>query len=178
MYKGAPKLYKCLRMYTDDPNSRLEEITTVPQSNVGCPSPQILAHEGGLLLAYLIQSKPPFWGPGAQPDTYALIRFVWPQAHLFGPPNDEAMNGHPLYVKGLHAYSCYQVFNSPWIRIMEQRNSVHPAHRPESFKDLVHYIFTFHDSTFECVAKSFEVKILSLQEQVAREFSNEFHPAW
>jgi len=34
-------------------------------------------------------------------------------------------------------------------------NSVHRCHDPETFKALTHYIFTFHDSTFECVAASF-----------------------
>jgi hypothetical protein len=165
-------------MYLDDPHSRLEEITTLPQCNVGSPSPQIFAHEHGLLLAYLIRSKPPFWGPEAEPDTYALIRFGMIQAHYFGPPNDEAISGHPLYKKGLSSYSCYQVINSPWIRIMEQRNSVHPSHRPEGYNGLIHYIFTFHDSTFECIARSLSVQILSEQSQVSDEFAREFQPSW
>jgi hypothetical protein len=34
-------------------------------------------------------------------------------------------------------------------------NSVHPHHDREGFARLRHYVFAFHDSTFECVARSF-----------------------
>jgi hypothetical protein len=33
-------------------------------------------------------------------------------------------------------------------------NSVHEHHRPEYFAGLNPYVFPFHDSTFECVARS------------------------
>jgi hypothetical protein len=32
---------------------------------------------------------------------------------------------------------------------------VHEHHNPEGFARLNHYVFAFHDSTFECVARSF-----------------------
>jgi hypothetical protein len=32
-------------------------------------------------------------------------------------------------------------------------NSVHYRHDPERFRVLNHYILSFHDSTFECVAE-------------------------
>jgi hypothetical protein len=38
-------------------------------------------------------------------------------------------------------------------------NSVHPYHDPKQFEELNHYVFTFHDSTFECVARGLEVTI-------------------
>ncbi len=39
-------------------------------------------------------------------------------------------------------------------------NSVHPRHTPEWFFERKrHFIFAFHDSTFECVAESFEVEV-------------------
>lgn len=62
--------------------------------------------------------------------------------------------------------------------MMEQRNSVHPFHSPEGYKSLVHYIFTFHDSTFECVSKSLEARILARSESIAEEFAKEFRPFW
>jgi hypothetical protein len=39
-------------------------------------------------------------------------------------------------------------------------NSVHPYHRPEAFADLHHYVFAFHDSTFECIARGFNATLL------------------
>jgi hypothetical protein len=38
-------------------------------------------------------------------------------------------------------------------------DSVHKMHDPEGFELLEHYIFTFLDSTFECVAESFESQV-------------------
>ncbi len=40
---------------------------------------------------------------------------------------------------------------------MARMNSVGPYHAPENYTPLNHYIFTFHDSMFECLAKSFEI---------------------
>jgi hypothetical protein len=49
----------------------------------------------------------------------------------------------------------FKVDQSSLVRGLERMNSVHRCHDPETFKALTHYIFTFHDSTFECVAASF-----------------------
>ena len=38
-------------------------------------------------------------------------------------------------------------------------NRVHEHHRPERYAELRHYVFAFHDSTFECVARGFDVTV-------------------
>jgi hypothetical protein len=38
-------------------------------------------------------------------------------------------------------------------------NSVHPYHRAERYERLQHLIFAFHDSTFECVCQTFDVRV-------------------
>src|SRR5262245_11285948 len=76
---------------------------------------------------------------------------------MFGPPNDEAFYGHPLAARGLHPYGTFQVEHSSWIRQLERMNSVHPRHRPDMFRRLKHYVFAFHDSTFECIAEGHRV---------------------
>ena len=39
-------------------------------------------------------------------------------------------------------------------------NSVHPYHNKEQFfKNERHIVLTFHDSIFECIAQSFEIRI-------------------
>lgn len=46
------------------------------------------------------------------------------------------------------------MINSDWIQEMERRNSVHPRHDKARFLEgLIHYIITFHDSTFECLSR-------------------------
>jgi len=75
-----------------------------------------------------------------------------------GSPNDEVFHGHPLYGKGLGGYQPLVVEYSPWIKELEAINSVHSGYRPERWRTFHHYIFGFHDSTFECVAESFTVE--------------------
>jgi hypothetical protein len=38
-------------------------------------------------------------------------------------------------------------------------NSVHPDHDPERFRSSKHYVLSFHDSTFECVADGYTVEL-------------------
>ncbi len=73
-------------------------------------------------------------------------------------PNDEAISGHPLYAKGLKPYGAYRVEESRWLAELGKRNSVHPYHEKSKFlAGKTHYIFTFHDSTLEAIAKDFSV---------------------
>ncbi len=48
--------------------------------------------------------------------------------------------------------------NSRWLKELEAINSVHRIYRPESWRDRNHFVFWFHDSTFECVARSYKVE--------------------
>ena len=89
-------------------------------------------------------------------ETMAVVRFVGCRAHMFGPPNDEAFAGHPLAGRGLRPYGAFLVQNSSWLRGLERMNAVHPRHNPERFRELKHFVLTFHDSTFECIARGAE----------------------
>jgi hypothetical protein len=81
-----------------------------------------------------------------------VVRFPLCTFLAFGAPNDEALGGHPLGLCGLRHYSVHEVLGSSLIRELERRNSVHPRHDPESYlPGRRHYVFTFQDSTLECV---------------------------
>jgi hypothetical protein len=85
-------------------------------------------------------------------DESAIIQFPLVKTFQFGSPNDETLGGHPLAKLGLKYYSVHRIENSPWIAELERRNSMHPNHNKDRFlKDTVHYVFTFQDSTLECV---------------------------
>jgi len=131
----------------------LSRLHDVPKADPGAPDPMVFAREGRLLLAYWQIDDSPHSTTTAP---LAIVRFTRPRLHIFGPPNDEAMSGHPLAARGLQPYSAFRVDDSSLIRSLERMNSVHPRHDPKSFQSLSHYIFTFHDSTFECVAESFQ----------------------
>jgi hypothetical protein len=85
-------------------------------------------------------------------DRFVIVHFPLCTHVAFGAPNDEALSGHPLYGRGLEFYSVHRVVESSLIELLEHRNSVHPQHnRARYLQDLTHYIFTFQDSTLECV---------------------------
>ena len=50
---------------------------------------------------------------------------------------------------------------------MEKRNRVHYRHDPSRYAKLSHFIFTFHDSTFECVAESLKSGVKASSEVAA-----------
>jgi len=150
-------------MYTVDELDSIVELTDVPQSDVGAPCPMVLCTEEKLLLAYFRQfplneeelASAREGGEYEKDEACLLVKFdVW-YAYMFGPPNDEAIHGHPLAHRGLQPYAVFEVRKSSWVRGLEKMNRVHRFHKPERFEKLRHFIFTFHDSTFECVAPGF-----------------------
>jgi hypothetical protein len=97
-------------------------------------------------------------GVESSKEPAAVISFDRPSIHTFGPPNDEAFSGHRLASKGLRPYGAFEILNSQWIRQLEKVNSVHPRHDPIRYMEgKRHFILTFHDSTFECVARSYSI---------------------
>lgn len=151
-------------MYEVDDKDRVVELTNVLQSSVGAPTPVVLAGEHDLFLTYYLQDTPEDWdgtnprsvGMDTEDKPVAIVTFKACQAHMFGPPNDEAFDGHPLYERGLRPYGVFEIEDSSWIRKLERMNAVHPSHDKEWFmKDLKHFVFSFHDSTFECISEGF-----------------------
>lgn len=154
-------------MYSIDERDQVVALSDLPQSSVGAPLPAVVAMEGRLALAYLVEAIDPAWGgrtvrvvtPGADHEIVALVEFTWPLAHFFGPPNDEAFAGHPLAARGLEPYGIFEVLGSSWLRALERMNAVHPHHDPTAYARLRHFVFAFHDSTFECAARSLVVEV-------------------
>lgn len=148
-------------MYPVDERDKVVELKNVPQSSVGAPLPILLSDEHKILLAYIVQDTPSDWDgtsvrvvdPSTSGEPLALVEFNSYSSFMFGAPNDEAFEGHPLANRGLHSYGAFQIENSSWIRQLEMMNAVHPFHKSERFKRLKHFVFAFHDSTFECVAE-------------------------
>ena len=149
-------------MYEVDARDRVVELEDVPQSSVGAPLPVVVADEGTLQLAYCAEVSDPEWDGtyvrevdlGTE-DPVILVQFERAYAWLHGPPNDEAFAGHPLASRGLHPHAAFRIEASSWVRRLERMNSVHEHNKSDAFARLRHYVFAFHDSTFECVARSF-----------------------
>jgi len=151
-------------VYEIDEHDLVIEISDVPQPDIGAPLPAVVAAEHALDLIYIASEPDPDWdgsyvnvvGPNSEEQPVVVVSFERPYAHFFGPPNDEAFEGHPLAARGLNTYSAAEVRNSSWIRSLKNMNSVHPHHQPSQFANFRHFIFSFHDTTFECVAGGYK----------------------
>jgi hypothetical protein len=139
-------------MYQVDALDLVVALDGIPAPDMGAPMPLVLANDHAVVLAYY----------GREPDSQKqpptiVIHFVEVWAQYLGAPNDEAFEGHPLAARGLRAYAAWEVQHSSWIRQLETINRVHRSHDPERFAEYRHFIFAFHDRTFECVAREIEV---------------------
>jgi hypothetical protein len=155
-------------MYEVDDKDEVIELKDVPQSSVGAPNPILLAAEHDVFLTYYPEDRPGGWdgtsvrmvGTDTEGEPVAVVKFNLCTAHMFGPPNDEALSGHPLAERGLGPYGVFEIKNSSWIRKIEKINAVHPYHDMHCFmENKKHFVFSFHDTTFECVAEGFTIEV-------------------
>jgi hypothetical protein len=126
------------------------EISDFPQMDTGAPCPLVLADEYRVVLSYLLPGS-------ADGPLSTIISFESARTHSLGSPSEETLHGHPLWGKGLKHYGAFRVEHSPLIRDLQAIDSVHRYHKPEIFRALQHFIIPFHDTTFECVSRSFVV---------------------
>jgi len=146
-------------MYVVDNLDQVVTLDDAPGPETGAPSPMVLADEDGLVLSYLAAQTIRRRGEEGTLE-FVFVRFGSPLMHLTGPPNDEALPGHPLWNRGLDYYGVFRVNQSSLIRRLASMNRMHRLHSSSLFDGFIHYIFTFHDSTFECVAKSLEAEVI------------------
>jgi hypothetical protein len=142
-------------MYPVDEHDRVVPLEGIPKPEPGAPEPIVIADEQAVVLCYVTEYQET---ENLSPKICA-IRFHLAHVHLFGAPNDEALEGHPLWNHGLGFYGVFRVDQSSLIRRLAAMNSVHKLHSYSAFDELNHYIVTLHDSAFECVARSFETVI-------------------
>ncbi|HEY1174238.1 MAG TPA: hypothetical protein VGH19_22925 [Verrucomicrobiae bacterium] len=119
------------------------------------PDPIIFQSEDAIMLAFCAVKEMP---DGMRADAgFGIIDFKGCMATKFGYPNDEALPGHPLYEWGLSAYDVFEVINSKWVKEMAEQNKVvFPEHTMSPRR---HFIFTFHDTTFECVTRELHASL-------------------
>jgi len=136
--------------------------------DAGAPIPHVLAANGLVYLAYLTEIADPDWDgknvkivspSNPSEERIALVKFESCRSHRLGDPNDEAMNGHPLWGRGLEPYRAHIVENSTWVRQLMQCNSKHPYFSENHWRNCKHYLLMFHDETFECVADGFKIEL-------------------
>lgn len=127
------------------------------ESCMEAPSPILFSDEHNLYMAYRLraqQNQNP-----EQSNSTALVKFTGFNTYRFGSPNDETFESHPLYVNGLRPNGTYQVNHSSWMRELCARSAAsHPHYCDLSFMKLNHYVWSFHDSTLEVIAKDYDFR--------------------
>jgi hypothetical protein len=136
--------------------------------DIGAPMPFLMMNDHRTFLTFYINVPDPNWdgtyvtikSPAASGvESLALVEFIHCVSAKLGAPNDEVFEGHPLSGKGQDGYTAQIVMNSRWKAELQAINSVHSGYKPETWTDLKHYIFWFHDSTFECIAESYRLEL-------------------
>jgi hypothetical protein len=136
-------------------HDRVEPIADIPQQSVGAPLPLVIAGDNKLVLSFLTD----------KPHQLVVVSFAGAFFHSFGSPGDETLHGHPLYKNGLSQYGAFQVLGSSLIDRLRAIDSVHRLHQARKFTTYRHFVFTFHDQLFECVACGYILKTLELSSE-------------
>lgn len=114
--------------------------------SVGAPAPAVLASETRTFLIFYLEGID---------DRVGRVEFKQVWSTRFGEPDENAIMKHSLLGCGFDGFTPSEVINSNWIEEIKERASAHEAFDPDRF-DGRHFLFPFHDSTFECVASSFD----------------------
>jgi hypothetical protein len=126
--------------------------------DTGAPMPLLISGLRTFVAFYLSVHDPLF--DGTNPSIrdprgdhgIGVVEFKRVTSVKMGSPNDEVLNGHPLWGSGLEFYQAHEVKNSPWIRELMEVNRVHRGFHERHWSETRHFILTFHDETVECVA--------------------------
>jgi len=117
-----------------------------PEWDTGAPCPKIFADEHVVYLAYYTPH-----------DSVSVIRFEHCFDFKMGMPDENKVMLHPLGTNGLEAYEAHVVEDSSWIAELEERYKVITDFTRAIQRDYQHYVFIFHDRTFECVTSGYSI---------------------
>jgi len=156
---------------------KLEQIKTKYHINSGAPEPIIISIGFHLILMFYVDlfDFPSITNKLKERDTendigVAIIKFKKRYIHKFGVPNDEVIIGHPYYKLGLKPYSFFSVIDSDWIKEIKRIEAHHPYFSEQGFNNLKHFIITFKDNTFECIAEDYliDYSLETMQDTLSR----------
>ena len=150
--------------------------------DTGATLPHVLANDYRCFVTFYVAVVDPDWdgtyatmvNPADEIAQHlAVVEFKFPASMGFGSPNDEGLDGHPLYGKGLEPYEAQIVENSRRIAELKAISKAHGSYHPERWDELKHYVLWFHDKTFECIARGYQVDVYhesmsSLLDRVAK----------
>jgi hypothetical protein len=121
------------------------------------PEPVVLSNDSELYLAFFAFRLVDDEHDKTSEAEIIVIKIKHPLKHTFGAPSNETIQKHPCYKLGLKPCGFYEVKNSYMLRELEEIQKSHHHFHPDIFKKYRHFILTFHDNTFECVAEDFQL---------------------
>lgn len=127
-------------MYEIDGKDKAIVLDLAPSPDSGDPLPVVLAKDGAVILSYV-----------AGRELTVMATFPFCAAHLFGEPKAKKLDAHPLAKRGLKAHGAFEVKDSSWGRAFA---AVHGEPKRK------HFVFTFRDSLFECLATDIGVELI------------------
>src|SRR5688572_2700180 len=135
----------------------LIEIKGLVEMDFGSPSPIIISNDNMVYVSFYGSNGNNISEPQERNTVYDTdvftIKFKNHLKYSFGIPSNETIEGHPYYKLGMKSYTFYELKKSDLIKQLENIEKVHLYYNPEKWKEYRHYILTFHDNMFECVAK-------------------------
>lgn len=84
-------------MYSIDDADQVVRVSEMPKMDVGAPQPTVFANDSTVIIAYFTPNAKTHEQGG-----HAFVTFRSWKAYMFGPPNDESFEGHPLPHAGLN----------------------------------------------------------------------------
>jgi hypothetical protein len=101
---------------------------------------------------------------GAQePVGTAVVELVGCVAKTFSYSTDMGEDGRPYSFFDLKSGGIYEIVDSEWLLKVEEevfgRVQGTSAATKRDFKLMRHYVFTFHDTTFQCIAEGLKPKV-------------------
>ena len=140
----------------------LVEIKGLFEMDFGSPSPTILSNDSELFIAFYVDRQNLSTIPQERNTIYDTgvfaLKFKVYLKYTFGLPGEETIQGHPYSKLGMKSYSFYELKNSDLIKSLQDIEKVHPQYNPTKWEMYRHYILTFHDNMFECIAQDFEIR--------------------
>jgi hypothetical protein len=113
----------------------------------------LLESEYSTFLVFRAQRQP---DSGCDDAGWAVVEFDSCSITKFGYPNDEARSAIPR-LTGV-SYDFYEVIDSEWRSEINHLNRFGFPNLPDLLEDR-HFLITFHDSTFECLASGMHVTL-------------------
>jgi hypothetical protein len=128
----------------------------------GAPMPLVISNDTELFVTFYgpqhINSDIPVQLDPVVHTGTVIIHFDRYLKYAFGMPGNESIFFHRYTKLGLSSFSFFELEDSPMIKELQDIDRQHPYYNGSKWDNYKHFILTFHDNMFECVAQGFHIE--------------------